>query len=100
MKALHRLVLMSVTLGVAGVGLEDCAKNPVTGRTELSLISEQQEIAIGVQSRPEVLQEYNCDVHDARLQAYVTEVGQKVAAVGHRPNLPYTFEVLNSGEIN
>ena len=31
----------------AGVGAYACARNPVTGKNELSLVSESQEIAMG-----------------------------------------------------
>lgn len=99
MRPLHRLALAAAIAVLAG-SLAGCAKNPVTGHTELSLISESDEIAIGVQSRPEILQEFDNLVADPRLQSYVSEVGHKLAAVGHRPNLPYSFEVLNSTEVN
>jgi beta-barrel assembly-enhancing protease len=90
----------AAVLALAAAALQACATNPVTGRSELSLVSEQEEIAIGVQSRPEVLAQYDSLYRDARLQAYVTEVGMAVARVGHRPGLPYSFEVLSSSEIN
>jgi predicted Zn-dependent protease len=98
MRALRPWTLVTATvLGLFSLG---CAKNPVTGRMELSLINEQEEIALGQQSRPEVLQEFDGSVPEPRLQAYVTEVGQKLAAVGERPNLPYSYEVLNSSDVN
>jgi predicted Zn-dependent protease len=77
-----------------------CAKNPVTGHTELSLLSEQDEINIGNQARAQVLEEYDSVLPDQRLDSYVSRVGLKLAAVGHRPNLPYSYEVVNSSQVN
>jgi predicted Zn-dependent protease len=78
-----------------------CVSNPVTGRTELQLISEQQEIAIGTRNFP-FQQQLQGGIYmlDPALNAYVNEVGQKLARVSDRPHLPYEFVVLNDGTWN
>jgi len=77
-----------------------CATNPVTGKTELALISEAQEIAIGRQQyAPGQQMQGGVYVVDPELQAYVSDVGARLAAVSDR-NLPYEFVVLNSGVPN
>lgn len=78
---------------VAG-GVAACAVNPVTGRNQLSLVSEGQEIQLGRQSAVQVSQEIGL-VPDSALQAYVQRVGGTLAAASERPNLPWTFRVVD-----
>lgn len=80
--------------------LAGCAVNPVTGKNELSLVSEQQELAIGAKQYGPARQSQGGDyVVDHALTAYVNQVGQKLAAVSDR-KLPYEFKVLNSSVPN
>ena len=71
-----------------------CATNPVTGRPQLSLISESDEIALGKQASQEVEQTIGL-VEDADLQAYVHRIGLAMAATSQRPSLPWTFGVVD-----
>ena len=48
---------------------------------------------------PKILQQYG-RYNDEQLQAYVNDVGQRLAAKGDRPELTYTFTVLDSQETN
>ncbi|HEY0821066.1 MAG TPA: M48 family metalloprotease [Rhizobacter sp.] len=89
-------VLLSAAL-IAGCGTN--VVNPVTGQTERSVMSEADEIAQGRKAHEEVLKEYGV-YPDTRLQAYVNDIGQKLAAQSHRANLKWTFTVLDSPEIN
>ena len=59
--------------------LTACAVNPATGRRELMLVSESQEIAMGRESDPQVVASYGL-VDDPGLQEYVSEIGQRLAA--------------------
>ncbi len=88
------LILLVLALPVS-----DCAKNPVTGKRQLVLISEQQEIAIGRESHPEILAEFG-EVENPALQASVSELGRKLAADSQRPDLPWTFTVVDSPVVN
>ena len=92
---------MRATLLIACLSLllAACATNPVSGRREVALMSEQQELAIGREMAPKVLQAYG-KYDDPALQAYVQRVGDKLAAVSHRPNLVYRFTVVDSTEVN
>ena len=82
------------------VFLSGCATNPVTGKKELSLVSEAQEINIGKQQYAPLRQSQGGDfVVDKALTAYVSEVGQKLAAASDR-KLPYEFKVLTSSSPN
>ena len=76
-----------------------CAVNPVTGQQDIVLMSEDQEIALGRKSQQQVLQQYG--VYDSQeLQDYVKNVGEKLSAKSHRPDLIYRFTVLDSKEVN
>ncbi len=80
--------------------LSGCATNPVTGKRELSLVSESKEIAIGEQQYAPMRQSQGGDyVVDEELTEYIDEIGQKLAAVSDR-KLPYEFKVLNSSVPN
>jgi predicted Zn-dependent protease len=62
-------------------------------------MSEKKEIEIGQKMHPQILQQYG-RYEDERVQNYVNQIGQQIAAHSHRPNLTYTFTVLDSDEIN
>jgi predicted Zn-dependent protease len=90
---------LTCTLALAAT-LVACGVNPVTGKKELQLISESQEIQIGRQNYAPTRQSQGGDfVVLPELTTYVNEVGQKLAAVAERP-LPYEFVVLNSSVPN
>ena len=76
-----------------------CAINPVTGKKELMLVSTDQELAIGKETDQQVTNQYGI-YPDKKLQAYLTSIGQKMAPYTHRPDLPYSFKVVDSDVIN
>ena len=79
--------------GLLCVAAAGCATNPVTGRRQLALISEAQEIQIGRQASQEVAQQLGL-VEDQALQQYVQRVGEALASESERPNLPWSFQVV------
>lgn len=89
------LLLLIIACQLAG-----CAVNPVTGERELSLVSQQQEIAIGGEQYGPALQMQGGEyIVDPRLDSYVSRIGDSLAAVSDRP-LPYEFTVLNNSVPN
>jgi predicted Zn-dependent protease len=72
-----------------------CAKNPVTGKRDFMLMSKEQEIAMGKQSDPEIVSFFGV-YENAALQQFITEKGQKMASVSHRPDLTYQFKIVIS----
>ncbi len=76
-----------------------CAVNPVSGDRDFVLMSEAKEISMGRQYHPKILQQYG-KYNDPALQAYVSQVGKKLALFSHRPGLVYRFTVLDSTDIN
>src|SRR5262245_35173148 len=71
-----------------------CARNPVTGARELSLVSKSQEIAMGQEAAKQVESTIGL-VDDAELQAYISRVGLKLATHSERPDLPWKFSVVD-----
>ena len=76
-----------------------CARNPATGGLELMLVSESQEIAMGQQTDPAVVAQFGL-YDDPSLQQYVANLGARLAANSERPNLPWTFRVVDDPIVN
>lgn len=94
MKKIILVLLVSAAFLIHG-----CAKNPVTGKSEIVLMSEEQELAMGKAADPQIVAEFGL-YEDRTLQEYMNTVGQKIARVSHRSNINYTFRVLDSEIIN
>jgi len=91
--------LAAMTLLLAA-GLIGCVVNPVTGERELALVSAEDEVAIGrAQYSPSRQMQGGDYVVDPELARYVSDVGQRLAAVSDR-DLPYEFAVLNNSVPN
>lgn len=90
----------ALSLFCLGALLSGCGVNPVTGRSELQLVSQAEEIQIGEKNYAPTRQGEGGDLTVVpELTAYVREVGQKLAVVADR-KLPYEFTVLNSSVPN
>ena len=76
-----------------------CATNPVSGKRELALVSESQEIAMGRDGAAAVTAAIGL-VPNATLQSYVNRIGQSLAAKTERPKLPWEFHVVDDASIN
>jgi predicted Zn-dependent protease len=79
--------------------LPACATNPATGRRQLSLVSEQQEIQMGQQADREIDAAVGL-YRDPDLESYVQRLGKSLAAASERPNLPWSFEILDDASVN
>ena len=96
MRMTKLLLLLALITGLS----TGCAVNPVTGKNELSIISESRELAIGAQQYgPSQQSQGGTYSVDPELTDYVNEVGQRLAAVSDR-KLPYEFIVLNDSVPN
>jgi len=94
----------SVLAAVAAIAtlalLAGCVVNPVTGRSELSLVSEAEERKIGAEQYvPSQQGQGGTYQVDPELTAYVSQVGKRLAAVSDR-KFNYEFVVLNNGVPN
>lgn len=91
------LTVVSLAVMLSACGTQ--VVNPVTGQSERSVMSEQDEVATGKKAHQEILQEYGAYANP-KLQAYVNDIGQRLAKQSHRANLAWTFTVLDSPDIN
>jgi predicted Zn-dependent protease len=94
---LTQALTLAVAAALAGCGSQ--VVNPVSGKTERSVMDEATEVAEGKKAHDSVLAEYGV-VADGQLQSYVNGIGQRLAKQSHRSNLVWTFTVLDSPEIN
>jgi len=93
-------ILANVLLFTAAVAIVvSCAVNPVTGKKQIMLMNEAQEVALGVSYNPQVLATFG-EYADADLQAYVQAKGTEVGKVSHRPALEYHVKVIDSPVVN
>ena len=76
-----------------------CARNPVTGKRQVVLMSEAQEIAMGKEADPQIVAQFGL-YPDSAVQRFIREKGSEMAKISHRPNLAYEFKVLDSDVIN
>ena len=91
-----RLSLVFAALLAAAAG---CARNPATGSNQLMLVSESQEIAMGRQADQEIVASLGL-YPDSTWQRYVQSLGSRLAATSERPNLPWTFRVVDDATVN
>jgi predicted Zn-dependent protease len=88
--------MLALAAGLVALG---CAVNPATGRRQLMLVSEDQEVAMGMSYDTQVVATMGL-YPDAALQTYVQQLGARLAATSERPNLPWTFKVVDDPAVN
>lgn len=77
-----------------------CSLNPATGRVQAFLISEQEEVALGRKSDAEITGSMRTYDESPALVAKVEAVGKTIAEASERPQLPWTFRVLDDPGVN
>jgi predicted Zn-dependent protease len=90
------LSLGTIGWSVLGTG---CSTNPATGEREIALIGEQQEIQMGREADQQIVATLGL-YDDPALQAYVQGLGAELAAASERPDLPWTFRVIDDPTVN
>ncbi len=90
------VILLTVSLALL---IPSCAVNPVTGKRQLVLMTEEQEIAMGTQYDPTVISTFGL-YEDEELLNFITEKGTKIGKISHRPNLQFHFRILDSPVVN
>lgn len=86
-------------LVTAALASTACATNPVTGKSQLSLVSESQEIEMGKEAAQQVAQSIGF-YKDPAIQSYVSGIGLKMARASERPQLPWEFHVVDDASVN
>lgn len=67
---------------------------------QLSNISDRQEVEIGKQINQQLVSSEVKLYRNQEVNRYVNEIGQRLAATSDRPNLPYTFQVVDDDAVN
>src|SRR2546430_5862880 len=91
-----RLIRRAVLAGLVALG---CATTPATGARQIMLVSESQEIAMGRDYDRQVVASIGL-YPDSALQRYIQQFGMRLAATSERPNLPWTFRVVDDPVVN
>ena len=100
MKALESSVYIRVAALISVVTLlSGCITNPETGRSQLLLVSGEQEMQLGLSSFNELKKKTPIS-KDAAANAMVQRVGKRIAAVVNLPNAQWEFVVFESKEAN
>jgi len=93
-KLIFILPLLMMTLAA-------CSTNQATGRNQFTgLMPASQEAAIGAQEHKKILAQFGGEVKDKALRDYVTRVGGKIVPHTERPDVNYTFTLLDSPIVN
>lgn len=96
----RKIVLINLALVIASILIViSCAVNPVTGKRQIMLMSEAQEIALGVSYDPQVIATFG-EYADATMHSFVQVRGTEMGKISHRPNLEYHVKVIDSPVVN
>lgn len=99
MSPYRRPWLRSTALCLLPLVLAGCSANPATGKQQLNFYNQQEEIEMGQEADGEIVGQVGL-YDDPAMQAYVSELGQRLAASSERPDLPWSFKVLDDPAIN
>lgn len=77
--------------------LTGCAKAPYTGRSQLLILSESEEISMGIQAYEEIKKKERLS-NDERINAMIKRVGEKIAGVANKPQYRWEFIVIDDSE--
>ncbi len=99
-RCLSRRQFLSLTSLSAAAWIAGCAADPVTGKSQLMLVSEQMEIDIDKKNSPHQFSTDYGISQDQELNQYLESTGRKLSAVSHRPGMPYSFHPVNATYVN
>lgn len=98
----RRLVPALAMLGIIPLiafTIMSCASNLATGERHFNMISEAQEIEMGREADAQVIASLGL-YPDSALQRYVQDLGTRLARNSERPDLPWTFRVIDDPAVN
>ncbi len=80
--------------------LSGCAASPIGGGSILVGMSEDEERSVDRKVAPTQFSQDLGAIQDDAVNRYVASVGQRLDGVSHRPQMPYSYRVLNANYIN
>ena len=96
----NKLIITISLFALLGIFCSGCDTNVISGESRLMLYTEAEEIEIGSKYAPEIEKEMGGKIADPQLQSYINNIGQKIVAVSHRPDLKFYFAALNDKQTN
>ena len=97
---LTRRQFVEISALASGGVLAGCMTNPVTGKSQFSLVSEAQEIQLDQSQSPHQFSADFGPVQQSAVNDYINRVGQDLTKVSHRPQMPYSFRAVNASHVN
>jgi len=99
---MRRLTSLLAACGLAvALTLQGCAQSPATGRSIFTGgMSPEDEVKLGREQHPEIVQEFGGEYDDPELRAYVDSLGNLLAQTSELPQLEWHFTVLDSPIVN
>lgn len=90
----------ATVLGATFLGfVAACSAAPYTKRSQLMLVSEGEEMALGARAYREVLSEAKIE-RDAKVNEIVRRIGGRIAAAADRPDYEWEFTVIDEDQVN
>ncbi|QDU34027.1 TPR repeat-containing protein YfgC precursor [Poriferisphaera corsica] len=80
--------------------LAACSTNKATGRSQPNVLSPQEERDIGATEAPKLVKQLGGEIPSDEIRTYVTDLGNRLAAVSEEPELPWEFFVVNDNIVN
>ncbi len=100
-RAAPRIGLLFAALLVFGPALAGCSTNPATGQSSFTaFMSEEDELRVGREEHPKIIEEFGGAYDNPEVTKYVDSIGQFLASTSERPDLEFTFTVLDSPVVN
>ncbi len=96
----NRVTRRQVLALFGAAALSGCATSPVGGGSILVGMDEDEEKAVDRKLSPQQFSQDLGAVQDVALNQYVSEVGQRLDGKSHRPQMPYSYRVLNANYVN
>lgn len=102
---MHHVVRVVFVVAVVGLSLgamTGCVTNAATGKSQLNLLSRDEEIALGAQEGAKMTQAYGGAITDPELAGYIDRVARSMLPYveGDYGDLPWEFTFIDSDEIN
>ena len=99
--AMRPRALAFLALLAASCALGGCSANPATGsRSFTAFMSPEEEARLGRQEHPKIVAQFGGEHGDQRLRAYVSRLGDALAARSEMPGLEWRFTILDSDVVN
>ena len=97
---LRRITRRQMLWLLGASALSGCASSPVGSGSILVGMSEEEEKATDRQVSPQQFSQDLGAVQDGMLNQYLAEVGHRLDSKSHRPQMPYSYRVLNANYVN